>query len=53
MPVINEIKTLTEVNIREPSSEEFIEIAHFSYNNFVNETARSTGEAVSVLMEKL
>ena len=52
MPVINEVKTLAEVIIREPSSEEFLEIARFSYNNFVNETARSTGETVSVLMEK-
>ncbi len=50
--MINEVKTLTDVVIREPSLEEFLEIAQFSYINFVNETARSTGEAVSVLMEK-
>ena len=44
---------MNEVIVREPSHEEFLKVAQISFENFVNETAKSTGESPLVLTEKL
>lgn len=41
------------IQLRTPTSEEFLKIAEFSFNNFVDETAKSTGEPPSALKNKL
>lgn len=44
---------MSEVIVREPSQEEFLKIARFSFENFVSETAKSTGECPQILTDKL
>ena len=44
---------MNEVIVREPTQEEFLKIAHFSFENFVSETAKSTGESPLALKGKL
>lgn len=44
---------MSDVIARELSQEEFLEIAHFSFENFVSETAKSTGESPLALRNKL
>lgn len=44
---------MNEVSVREPSHEEFLKVAQISFKNFVNETAKSTGESPFFLKEKL
>lgn len=41
------------IQLRTPTAEEFLKIAEFSFNNFVDETAKSTGEQPSSLRSKL
>jgi ribosomal protein S18 acetylase RimI-like enzyme len=41
------------IQLRTPNPEEFLKVAEFSFNNFVNETAKATGEHPSALKEKL
>lgn len=47
------IEASSEMELRTPTTAEFLEIAKFSFDNFVNETAISTGDSVEVLKEKL
>lgn len=44
---------MSEVIVREPSQEEFLKIARFSFENFVSETAKSKGECPQILKDKL
>ena len=41
------------IELREPTTEEFSELAKFSYDNFVEELARSSGESESDLRAKM
>lgn len=41
------------IDLRTPTPEEFLKVAEFSFNNFVDETAKSTGEHPSALKDKL
>ena len=41
------------IQLRTPNQDEFLKVAEFSFNNFVNETAKSTGEQLSTLKDKL
>lgn len=41
------------LQLRTPTPEEFLKVAEFSFENFVNETAKSTGEQPSALKDKL
>lgn len=41
------------IALRTPTPEEFLKVAEFSFNNFVDETAKSTGEVPSALKNKL
>lgn len=42
-----------KIHLRTPTQEEFLKVAEFSFNNFVDATAKSTGESSSVLKDKL
>ncbi len=44
---------MKEIIVREPSHEEFLQVSQISFENFVNETAKSTGQSPLVLKEKL
>lgn len=41
------------IQLRTPTPEEFLRVAEFSFSNFVDETAKSTGETPSALRDKL
>ncbi len=41
------------IRIREPTHSEFLEVANFSFEHFVSETAVSSGESVNAIKEKL
>lgn len=41
------------IQLKTPNPEEFLKVAEFSFNNFVDETAKSTGEQASALKDKL
>jgi RimJ/RimL family protein N-acetyltransferase len=43
----------TSLGLRTPTPEEFLKVAELSFNNFVEETAKSTGQAPSALRDKL
>ena len=44
---------MKNLKLRVPTQNEFLKVAEFSFNNLLNETAKSTGESLSVLKDKL
>ncbi len=44
---------IKDIQLRNPSESEFLEVAQWSFDNFLVETARSTDQSVEVLKETL
>jgi len=50
--LVNENLNTKNINLRSPTDFEFLEVAQISFENFVLETAQSSGESVESLKEK-